>query len=626
MAITQDDFKKVWASTSSVPEYTFSDTDYKNGWEFVGNLPPTRAMWDELQRKNDEKMHFLQENGSMCFDSVTDMKSSNLDAEQTAFTKGYYSINDGGSSIYAIRAKTQDDVDDGGSIIFLDNGNVAELIAGDIVNVKQFGAVGDGVKDDTTSFRNALAFGSGKSFVVPEGNYVINSTLFADGVKNVIDNGAYLNVKPVYPVEEPFIKDLKMIKYEGTVTYTNQDRYPQGFCRNQNNGNFVMAGVDTDNANQNIFISNNSDMTTIVNTYDYTTLGHVNGLTHNPSIGKYVSTLPSALAFIDDSTMEITETKSTPTNYTCIAYDTSCKFYVGVRINNANTIVLDALDDNLNVIRSVGFPIKLISSEAINGFCCHDGHAFVVTFGYVCEYSLLGEEVQIHNIGPNYEKEDCDFYDGKIWFTVAKERGYVALYSCDGKTIDYNTSSLGYQAYPCWRVNGKDVYSLDALRFPGKYFVDSYTDNVQIANMPPNCESAFGFLFVEGVDGSNVKQTFWRHTSLAGHRNDIYVRTRRSTVWTPWEKIGKNIQAGTIKNASVTAQGVTTFDVVFPEEFSDAPVVTLSFEASQGHVAANKFTLFIFKNSITTTGFKINFANSDTNNYTVNIHWIAVLP
>ena len=132
MAITQDDFKKVWASTSSVPKYTFSDTDYKNGWEFVGNLPPTRAMWDELQRKNDEKMQFLQENGSMCFDSVTDMKSSNLDAGQTTFTKGYYSINDGGSSVYAIRAKTQEDVDDGEDIIFLDNGNVAERITSEV--------------------------------------------------------------------------------------------------------------------------------------------------------------------------------------------------------------------------------------------------------------------------------------------------------------------------------------------------------------------------------------------------------------------------------------------------------------------------------------------------------------
>lgn len=174
MAITQDDFKKVWASTSSVPEYTFSDTDYKNGWEFVGNLPPTRAMWDELQRKNDEKMQFLQENGSMCFDSVTDMKSSNLDAGQTAFTKGYYSINDGGSGTYSIRGKVDGETEDGGSIIFLDNGNVAELITEGTVNVKQFGAKGDGITDDTDCIQNALnAMKDVGVLLFPNGTYII---------------------------------------------------------------------------------------------------------------------------------------------------------------------------------------------------------------------------------------------------------------------------------------------------------------------------------------------------------------------------------------------------------------------------------------------------------------------
>ena len=59
MTVTKDDFNKIWGSTSSVPQYTFTDSDYQDGWEFVGNIPPTRAMWDELQRKNDEKMQYL---------------------------------------------------------------------------------------------------------------------------------------------------------------------------------------------------------------------------------------------------------------------------------------------------------------------------------------------------------------------------------------------------------------------------------------------------------------------------------------------------------------------------------------------------------------------------------------
>ena len=63
------------------------------------------------------------------FDNVAAMKAATgLQVGMLAGTKGYYAINDGGSSIYAIRAKTQDDVDDGENILVLNNGKVAEKI------------------------------------------------------------------------------------------------------------------------------------------------------------------------------------------------------------------------------------------------------------------------------------------------------------------------------------------------------------------------------------------------------------------------------------------------------------------------------------------------------------------
>lgn len=66
---------------------------------------------------------------ALVYDSVAAMKADTTLAEgQTAFTKGYSVINDGGSAVYTIREKTEGDVEDGRSLIFLDNGNVAELI------------------------------------------------------------------------------------------------------------------------------------------------------------------------------------------------------------------------------------------------------------------------------------------------------------------------------------------------------------------------------------------------------------------------------------------------------------------------------------------------------------------
>ena len=62
MAITTDDFNKIWASTSPLTPYEFSESNYKEGWNFVGGTPPSRQMWDFLQKNNDEKMQYLADN------------------------------------------------------------------------------------------------------------------------------------------------------------------------------------------------------------------------------------------------------------------------------------------------------------------------------------------------------------------------------------------------------------------------------------------------------------------------------------------------------------------------------------------------------------------------------------
>lgn len=59
MAFTTDDFDKVWASTSPLTPYEFSETNYKEGWNFIGSTPPARQMWDSIQKSNDEKAGWL---------------------------------------------------------------------------------------------------------------------------------------------------------------------------------------------------------------------------------------------------------------------------------------------------------------------------------------------------------------------------------------------------------------------------------------------------------------------------------------------------------------------------------------------------------------------------------------
>lgn len=130
------------------------------------------------------------------FDSVAQLRVADLIPTQLAVTMGYYTPNDGGHGAYCIRPALVSDVDDGGSIIILDNGYVAELITEGTVSVKQYGAKGDGVTDDTSAVTKAV--NSGHAVYVPKGHYIITSaitntiglTMYGDGDESIIDYDA----------------------------------------------------------------------------------------------------------------------------------------------------------------------------------------------------------------------------------------------------------------------------------------------------------------------------------------------------------------------------------------------------------------------------------------------------
>lgn len=62
MAITLADFTNIWASTSPLTPYSFSTSNYEEGWNFIGSTPPARQMWDSIQKQNDEKMKYIVDN------------------------------------------------------------------------------------------------------------------------------------------------------------------------------------------------------------------------------------------------------------------------------------------------------------------------------------------------------------------------------------------------------------------------------------------------------------------------------------------------------------------------------------------------------------------------------------
>lgn len=153
----------------------------------------------------------LLSNNVLPFSNVAKMKETDVPVGSMAVTKGYYAVNDGGAALYNIRAAVSGETYDNGSLILLDNGNVAELITDGTVNVAQFGAYGDGTHDDTTALQNCLNYAQGKDVIFNNGEYKISTYLtLGNSSVRLIGNGSkiFSDNKISLLIIEPTAKDI----------------------------------------------------------------------------------------------------------------------------------------------------------------------------------------------------------------------------------------------------------------------------------------------------------------------------------------------------------------------------------------------------------------------------------
>ena len=123
------------------------------------------------------------------FDTVADMKTSvDLIGGDYVRTYGYYTKNDLGGAFYKITSGVPS-----GYYETLSSGLYAELIIEDTMNVKQFGAKGDGSTDDTLAIQTAVDNCS--NVYVPNGTYMVDADTHINlrtGSKFTLNNDATL--------------------------------------------------------------------------------------------------------------------------------------------------------------------------------------------------------------------------------------------------------------------------------------------------------------------------------------------------------------------------------------------------------------------------------------------------
>ena len=304
-----------------------------------------------------------------------------------------------------------------------ENASLSEL-SKSIVSVKLFGAVGDGVTDDTKAFKKANDNLSGKILLIPKGNYVIQEHMSFDSVADVMDYGTYTYVKPFYPNETPMLQGANNIAKLADFQYDEPVNQVQGFTYNDKKDVFVIACINGDSTVQHIYEINAETMQR-VGKYEFAEerLGHCNTLAYNKHTDKIYVTNGKAysnnIVVLNANTMQIENSITLNERVFNLAYDPITRTYA--------SIVPVAGSNRLRDVNLYGDSFKLYKSYRIdyeyndfnnNGALMLNGAVMSATLGSLVEITPFGHLKQIIEFNPKYEIEDIAYRKGKFYFAV----------------------------------------------------------------------------------------------------------------------------------------------------------------------------------------------------------------
>ncbi|MCR5586705.1 MAG: right-handed parallel beta-helix repeat-containing protein [Lachnospiraceae bacterium] len=109
--------------------------------------------------------------------TFADLQSITAAEGTTVSTKGFYAENDGGGAEYII-SSSADTLNIPNVSAQISNGLYANLVYSSSINVRQVGAHGDGVTDDTSLFASVMSKAPNNNVYIPAGSYSLSETVF----------------------------------------------------------------------------------------------------------------------------------------------------------------------------------------------------------------------------------------------------------------------------------------------------------------------------------------------------------------------------------------------------------------------------------------------------------------
>lgn len=174
-------------ATAAKAKWDKAATDATSADNRLTSIGVTNVTSGTALRESISRTDAILPNCVVTFDNIESMRDSSLLTDgMKCRTLGFYKAGDGGRAHYVIHAGGGNVAANGMDVIPCKNNLIAKLVAdNNSLNVKQYGAHGDGISDDTEVLSHVL--GQPRSVIyIPSGRYVCHASIIVGTNSSII--------------------------------------------------------------------------------------------------------------------------------------------------------------------------------------------------------------------------------------------------------------------------------------------------------------------------------------------------------------------------------------------------------------------------------------------------------